>query len=93
MNKIEPSFKGGMNSDPRRWNTGMVDRPRTKATMMTVLGKRTTKLKTGVYNQNRNLLIGCLSSDRMRPRIRRTPRAGTKVTARMAAKAIENVFV
>ena len=60
---------------------------------MTVLGKRTTKFKTGVYSQNSTRLIGCLSSDRMRPRIRMAPSAGTSVTARMAANAIENVFV
>ena len=56
-----------MNSDPRRVNTGTVTTTRAAAPPMTDHFHRSDQRTTGAYIFVRKRLIGCDSSERMRP--------------------------
>src|ERR1039457_1365389 len=59
----EPSSRGGMNSEPRLWNTGMVKTTNATAAAITSHFHRNASSHTGAYNLIRILLIGCVSSE------------------------------
>ena len=93
MTSREPSSSGGMNSDPRRWNTGTVATMSTMAAATTRNRKRTTSTAIGRYTALRSRLTGFVASVRKRPRSSSTINGGASVIDRIAAANMANVLV
>ncbi len=82
-----------MNSEPICKNGNIVSAIKAITRTIIVLGRFKTKPATGWYNFIRKRLIGFLSSFGILPRMKNPMSIGTMVTARIAAAAIEYVFV
>ena len=88
IKRIEPSFRGGINSLPNCRKGMIVISNSNTAPTMTPHRKRAAKATTGRYAATSHW-FNLLRSARILPRISHTARAGTRVMDRNAANAME----
>src|SRR5690242_14661298 len=93
MNRIVPSFSGGMNSLPSRDNRNTEKASASMLMVNTVFFHSMHQANTGSYKRVKKLLTGFLLSGRILPFISSTISTGIMVIARIMDDAITRVLV
>ena len=93
MYRMSPSFSGGMNSCPSFLVSATAEMIANRPIAIVEMGRLSARYTKGLYRPIMNRDTGCFASGKMRPRIKKSRRAGANVMDSTAAASITNVLV